>query len=136
MLGSVIDGKISSRRPQPLRSNRCTRRHLEEVELRDLQHSGDINKFGQAVDRLLEYCCLIDSEADSAVGTYFHTPPTTAASVHDLSSPVREFDCIYKANAFDASPTSTTKIRHSDGHAGQFLYLSADLGGEIGKRPP
>ena len=98
--------------------------------------SGDINKSGQAFDRLLEYCGFVNCETDSAVGTYFYTPPTAAASVHDLGSPVREFDRTYKANAFGASPTSTTKIRHRDGHAGQFLYLAADLGGDIGKRPP
>ena len=98
--------------------------------------SSDINKSGQADERFLEYCGLVNSEADRTVGTYFHTPPTAAASVLDLGSPVREFNCFYKANAFGASPTSTTKIRHCDGYSGQFPYLAADLGREIGKRSP
>ena len=98
--------------------------------------SGDINKFGQAFDSLLEYWGLVNCEADRAVGTYFHTLPTAAASVLDLGSPVYEFDRFYKANAFGAISTSTTKIRHSDGHAGQFMYLAADLGGDVGKRTP
>ena len=104
--------------------------------MRDLQHSGDIYKSGQVVDRLLENCGLVNCETDCAVGTYFHTPSTTAASILDLGSPVCEFDRTYKANAFGADATSTTKIRHRDGHAGQFMYLAADLGGDIRKRPP
>ena len=103
---------------------------------RDPKQSGDVNKTGQAVDRLLEYCGLVNSEADRAVGTYFHTPSTAAASILDLGSPVCEFDRTYKANAFGADATSTTKIRHRDGHAGQFMYLAADLGGDIRKHPP
>jgi hypothetical protein len=131
-----MDGKRSIRLSPPLRSNDSTAGIEKWLKLREPKHSGDVNKTGQMFNSLLKYPVIVNCEADCAVGAYFHTPPTTTACVLGLGSPVGEFDCIYKAYAFGTDTASTAKIRHRNCHAGQFLYLAADLGGEIGKRPP